>query len=84
MAKLYRPGDWVSVAGIYRVQHGSGHRLVHHATIQAGICFPRCRRCRDQVRFALVREVRTLAIIPFRSNPILEEYYCQGPAPVGI
>lgn len=83
MAKAYRPGDWVPAAGIYRIQHGSGHRLVHHATIQAGIRFPRCRACREQVRFTLVREVRTLVIIPFRSNTILEEYRCQCPVPAG-
>lgn len=83
MTKAYRPGDDVPAAGIYRIQHGAGHRLVHHATIQAGICFPRCRKCRDQVRFTLVREVRMLVIIPFRSNAILEEYCSRSPAPAG-
>lgn len=78
MAKAHRPGDWVPASGIYKIQHGSGHRLVHHATIQAGIRFPRCRTCHEQVRFTLVRQVRTLTIIPFRSNSILEEYYCQS------
>ncbi len=83
MAKIFRPGDWVPAAGIYRIQHGSRHRLVHHATIQAGIRFPRCRNCRDEVRVALVREARTAIIIPFRSDAILEEY-SQRPAPVGV
>ena len=73
MTEAYKPGDWVPAAGIYKIEHGSGHRLMHRATIQAGIRFPRCRICRDQVRFILVREIR-MVIIPFRSTEILEEY----------
>lgn len=84
MAKCHRPGDWVPAAGIYRIQHGSRHRLVHHATIQTGIRFPRCRKCRDEVTFTLVREAREQAVIPFRSNAILEEYCSPRRAFAGV
>lgn len=74
MPRGYRPGDSVPKTGIYRVQHGSSHRLVHEATINTGIRFPRCRTCQDQVKFILLRETRAKIIIPFRSTEILEEY----------
>lgn len=74
MPRAYKPGDAVARSGVYRVVHGARHRLVHEATIEAGIRFPRCRVCEDQVRFTLLRDVRGRIIILFRPTETLEEY----------
>jgi hypothetical protein len=69
---VYRPGDIVPCQGVYRITHHL-HRLMHEATLTAGMKFPVCRQCGNKVRFSLVRAVRT-GVIPFRSTEILEEY----------
>ncbi len=49
---VYRPGDPVPQAGVYRVVH-NGHRADHEATLLDGGAFPRCTHCGENVRFHL-------------------------------
>ena len=58
MKKKFRPGDYVPESGIYRINHDS-HRLMHEATLIHGTRFPRCRVCRDAVRFELSQAIQT-------------------------
>lgn len=74
MTAAYKPGDRVITTGVYKIVHGSGHRLMHEATIPAGIQFPCCRTCRHNVRFILLKECAGPLFIPFRSTEILQEY----------
>lgn len=67
------PGDTVPVSGVYRVEHDS-HRLMHEATLLVETRFPRCKHCRDAVRFCLVRSVLDNQVLPFRAHAFLEEY----------
>jgi hypothetical protein len=67
------PGDSVPTSGVYRVQHAS-HRLMHEATLLANTLFPRCKQCRNAVRFELVRSVSDNQVLPFRAHAFLEEY----------
>lgn len=69
----FSPGEVVPESGIYRVEHNS-HRLMHEAALLAETRFPRCKRCRDQVRFHLVRPVVEGQVLPFRVHAFLEEY----------
>jgi len=62
----------VPETGIYRIDHDS-HRLMHEATLLSGERFPRCRTCKNQVKFQLLRAVLRQAI-PFRSNEVLEAF----------
>jgi hypothetical protein len=50
---VYKPGQVVPKAGIYRVSHAE-HRLPHRASFKAGDPFPPCSKCADQVRFELI------------------------------
>lgn len=67
------PGDTVPVSGVYRVEHDS-HRLMHEATLLVDTFFPRCKECRDAVRFRLLRSVLDSQVLPFRGHAFLEEY----------
>ena len=67
------PGDVVPVSGVYRVEHNS-HRLMHESALLADTRFPRCKRCRDDVRFHLVRPIVNSQILPFHVHAFLEEY----------
>ena len=49
---VYKPGQVVPKAGIYRVSHAE-HRLPHKASFKAGDQFPQCAKCADDVRFEL-------------------------------
>lgn len=48
---VFKSGDIVPHTGVYRVEHHL-HRLMHEATLEAGICFPLCRKCRAGVTFS--------------------------------
>jgi hypothetical protein len=72
-SERFKPGQRVPVSGIYRVEHDS-HRLMHEATLLHNDVFPRCRECKSDVRFELVRRVTTYRVLPFRSSAILEEF----------
>jgi hypothetical protein len=69
---VFKPGDKVPATAIYMVCHDE-HRLMHHATLTAGMQFPLCRKCQSRVRFSLVRAVKR-ELIPFRASYLLMEY----------
>ena len=50
----FQPGMNVERSGIYEAFHAL-HRISHEVTLIAGHEFPPCSRCRDRVRFELVR-----------------------------
>jgi len=50
----FEPGMQVERSGIYEAFHAL-HRISHEVTLIAGHHFPPCSRCRDKVRFELVR-----------------------------
>jgi hypothetical protein len=50
---LYKPGQLVPIAGIYKVSH-AGHRLPHKARFKAHEKFPACSKCTALVRFELL------------------------------
>jgi hypothetical protein len=50
----FHPGMKVERSGIYEAFHAL-HRISHEVTLIAGHEFPPCSRCRDRVRFELVR-----------------------------
>ena len=54
---LYRPGQVVPTAGIYKVSH-AGHRLPHKARFMAQEKFPSCSKCTALVRFELLHEIK--------------------------
>jgi len=51
--KLYKPGQVVPKAGIYKVMHAE-HRLPHKASFKARDKFPACGKCAAMVRFELL------------------------------
>jgi hypothetical protein len=55
----FEPGEKVPVPGIYDVVHdkldGADHVQQHQVTAIAGSVFPRCKGCREWVRFRLYR-----------------------------
>lgn len=69
----HKPGQTVPQTGIYRVYHNR-HRLMHEATFIQETRFPRCKRCKDSVRFVLIRLVHARNVLPFRSTELLEEW----------
>jgi hypothetical protein len=50
---LYKPGEVVPRAGIYKVSHAQ-HRLPHKAIFKARERFPVCHKCNKLVRFELL------------------------------
>jgi hypothetical protein len=55
----FRTGEQIAESGIYRVIH-KAHRLPHEVTLLRDQLFPRCAKCRDEVKFELVRAVSEL------------------------
>jgi hypothetical protein len=51
--KIYKPGEVVPKAGIYKVSHAQ-HRLPHKASFKARERFPACHKCARLVRFELL------------------------------
>jgi len=55
----FEPGEKVPTSGIYEVIHdkldGDDHAQQHQVTAIAGSVFPRCKGCREWVRFQLYR-----------------------------
>lgn len=68
----YRPGDTVPRSGVYSVEHPS-HRLMHAATFIVDTRFPRCKECKQSVRFRLLRTVDDHKALPFHNHAFLEE-----------
>ena len=52
--RAYRPGELVSISGIYTAVH-LDHRQPHEVVAIRGEEFPLCRLCRAEVRFHVVR-----------------------------
>jgi hypothetical protein len=52
----FRTGEPIAESGIYRVIH-KAHRLPHEVTLLKDQVFPRCAKCRDEVKFELIRAV---------------------------
>ena len=50
---LFKPGQPVPTAGIYKVLHAQ-HRLPHKASFKAHETFPSCSKCTTHVRFELL------------------------------
>jgi len=69
----YTPGEIVPRTGIYKIYHNQ-HRLMHEAALIENTFFPRCRKCKNTVRFVLARPVLHNSVLPFRSTELLEEY----------
>jgi hypothetical protein len=51
--KLYKPGQVVPKAGIYKLVHAE-HRLPHKASFKAHDKFPACGKCASKVPFKLL------------------------------
>ena len=55
--KEFKPGERVKTSGIYDVFHdkidGEHHAQQHQVIVIAGTVFPRCKGCREWVRFRL-------------------------------
>jgi hypothetical protein len=50
---VYKPGEKVPVAGIYKVHH-QAHRGPHEASFRSAEKFPACAKCGDEVRYELI------------------------------
>src|SRR3569623_440529 len=55
----FEPGQPVERSGVYEAFHAL-HRVTHRVTLIAGQQFPLCSRCRDRVRFKLLRSKPSL------------------------
>lgn len=53
----FRTDEVVPQSGIYCVRHRK-HRLPHEVTLVRDQTFPRCAKCKDSVRFELLRSVK--------------------------
>jgi hypothetical protein len=53
MKKVFKPGDAVTVSGIYNVIHDARHKEQHQVTCVKNYRFPPCRGCDKKVRFVL-------------------------------
>jgi hypothetical protein len=51
---VFKPGDDVPRSGIYCVFHANRHAKAHEVTCIYSDRFPACRKCGEDVRFALV------------------------------
>ena len=77
MANSYRSSERIPGSGIYRVIHAQ-HRLPHEVTLVEGQTFPPCAKCRDEVRFELVRSLPALererrGSVSLYALPVIEE-----------
>jgi hypothetical protein len=43
------------ISGVYQVTHAGSHRKSHEVTVGERAMFPFCGRCKDEVRFELLR-----------------------------
>jgi hypothetical protein len=61
----FKPGEKVRTSGIYDVLHdrldGDTHAEHHRVTVIAGTVFPRCKGCREWVRFRLYEAAEHIA-----------------------
>jgi hypothetical protein len=52
----FKTGDQIEASGIYKVVHRE-HRLPHEVTLLRNETFPPCSKCKNKVRFELLRPV---------------------------
>ena len=57
MREAFQAGQAVPCSGIYKAAHASRHTAAHYVVALDGDTFPRCRECRDRVRFELALHV---------------------------
>jgi hypothetical protein len=77
MTLRFKSGDTIPESGLYKVHHAQ-HRLPHQVTLLEGQTFPPCAKCRDEVRFELVRVLPALArerrgCVSLYALPVLED-----------
>jgi hypothetical protein len=69
--KEFQPGDKAKTSGVYDVFHdkidGEHHAHQHQVIVMAGTVFPRCKGCRQWVRFRVAQEA-----IPIDQDPNFE------------
>jgi len=69
--KEFQPGDRATSSGVYDVFHdkidGEHHAHPHQVIVRAGTVFPRCKGCRQWVRFRLAEEA-----VPMEKDPHFE------------
>jgi len=63
--ETFTTGAVVPRSGIYSVAHAA-HHLPQEIILLSGEAFPRCAKCSDKVRFALIRAARRV----FHYNPM--------------
>ena len=67
--KEFTPGEKVPASGIYNVIHdkldGDDHAGPHQVTLLAGTVFPRCKGCKEWVRFRLYHAAEHVATAPY-------------------
>ena len=56
MHRRYRTDEIIPQTGVYYVFHEQ-HRLIRTVRLFSGDRFPRCSKCRDQVKFELLLEM---------------------------
>ena len=58
--KEFQPGEKATTAGVYDVFHdkidGEHHAHPHQVIVMAGTVFPRCKGCRQWVKFRLAQQ----------------------------
>jgi hypothetical protein len=54
--KSFKTGERIEASGIYEVTHGE-HRLPHEVTLLCNEIFPPCSKCKNRVKFKLLRPV---------------------------
>jgi hypothetical protein len=58
----FQPGEKATTSGVYDVFHdkidGEHHANQHQVIVLAGTIFPRCKGCREWVRFRLLSEAQ--------------------------
>jgi len=62
MAQQFKPGEVVPNSAVYRVIHKE-HRQAHLNELLEGETFPRCRQCKDEVRFELLSEANSYTMM---------------------
>jgi len=62
MAQQFKPGEVVPHSAVYWVIHKE-HRPAHLNELRAGEMFPRCRKCKDEVRFEVLSDANNYTVI---------------------
>lgn len=60
----FQPGEKAKASGVYHVFHdkidGEHHAQHHQVLVLAGTVFPRCKGCREWVKFRLAQQVESV------------------------